>query len=158
KSNFWSDPLFPNRKVSLQSSDNARTLATASALQTRFTMQTVIFACFGEMNLDAVVYPSGNIPSGILTSPAEPTVNDRGLSWSGISSRGFPAITVPAGFTTLVYDRSATGVLLPPVAAALPVGIEFLALPFDEPMLFSIAGAFESATHHRRIPPEFGPL
>jgi hypothetical protein len=57
----------------LQSSDNARTLATASALQARFTMQTVIFACFGEMNLDAIVYPSGNIPPGILTSPAEPT-------------------------------------------------------------------------------------
>jgi Asp-tRNA(Asn)/Glu-tRNA(Gln) amidotransferase A subunit family amidase len=158
KSNFWTDPRFPNRRASLASTDTARTLATASALQTRFMVQTVVHQCFGEMNLDAVVYPSGNIPSGILTSPAEPTVNDRGLSWSGISSRGFPAITVPAGFTTLVYDRGANGALLPPVAAALPVGIEFLALPFDEPMLFSIAGAFESATHHRRVPPEFGPL
>src|SRR6185295_8869368 len=158
KSNFWSDPLFPNRKVSLQSSDNARTLATASALQTRFTMQTVIFACFGEMNLDAVVYPSGNIPSGILTSPAEPTVNDRGLSWSNISSRGFPAITVPAGFTTLVYDRGPTGALLPPIAAELPVGVEFLALPFDEPVLFSIAAAYEAAAPNRRVPPEFGPF
>ncbi len=157
-SNFWNDPGFPNRKSSLQSTDNARTLATASALQTRFALQTVIHACFGEMNLDAVVYPSGNIPPGILTSPAEPTVNDRGLSWSNMSSRGFPAITVPAGFTTLVYDRDANGQLLPPIAAALPVGIEFLALPFDEPMLFSIAGAYESATHNRRPPPEFGPL
>ncbi len=157
-SNFWIDPGFPNRKSSLQSTDAARTLATASALQTRFAMQTLVFQCFGELNLDAVVYPSGNIPPGILTSPAEPTVNDRGLSWSGISSRGFPAITVPAGFTTLVYDRDASGAMLPPIAAALPVGIEFLVLPFDEPLLFSIAGAYESATHNRKAPPEFGPL
>jgi amidase len=158
KSNFWNDPTFPNRKSSLQSTDSARTLATASALQTRFAVQTLVFQCFGEMNLDAVVYPSGNIPPGVLTSPAEPTVNDRGLSWSGISSRGFPAITVPAGFTTAVYDRDGNGNLLPPVAAELPVGIEFLALPFDEPLLFSIAGAYEAATHNRRVPPEFGPL
>jgi amidase len=158
KANFWIDPGFPNRKASLQSTDAARTLATASALQTRFTMQTVIFQCFAQMNLDAIVYPSGNIPPGILTSPAEPTVNDRGISWSGISSRGFPAMTVPAGFTTVVFDRSATGTLLPAIPAALPVGVEFLALPFDEPTLFSIAGAYEAATRNRRVPPEFGPL
>jgi amidase len=158
KANFWTDPVLANRKSSLESTDRARTLATASALQTRFTVQTVVHQCFAEKELDAVVYPSGNIPPGILTAPPEPTVNDRGLNWTTISSRGFPAMTVPAGFTTRVYDRGADGELLPAIPAELPVGIDFLALPFGEPTLFEIATAYEKATHHRAQPPEFGPL
>jgi len=158
KANFWTDPVLQNRKSSLESTDRARTLATASALQTRFAVQTVVYDCFASMQLDAVVYPSGNIPPGILTSPPEPTVNDRGLNWTTISSRGFPAMTVPAGYTTVVYDRDLDGQLLPAKPAVLPVGVDFLALPFNEATVFAIASAFESATHHRMQPPEFGPL
>jgi amidase len=44
------------------------------------------------------------------------------------------------------------------VPAALPVGIDFLARPFDEPMLFKIAAAYEAATKHRKPPVGFGPL
>ena len=77
---------------------------------------------------------------------------------------GFPAMTVPAGFTTQVFDRvrdaTAPGGtrLVGPVPAKLPVGIDFLAMPFGEPTLFKIASAYEAATHHRVSPPEFGPL
>jgi hypothetical protein len=40
-------------------------------------------------------------PPAILTAPQEPTVNDRSSGlWTYINSRGFPALTVPAGFTT----------------------------------------------------------
>ena len=160
KANFWTDPVLQNRKSSLQSTDRNRTLATASTQQTRFTVQTVVYQCFAEQDLDAVVYPSGNIPPGILTAPAEPTVNDRGLNWTTISSRGFAAMTVPAGFTTKVYDRGAGSPppLLPAKAAALPVGIDFLGLPFTEPTLFEIASAYEAASRHRAQPAEFGPL
>ena len=158
KANFWTDPVLQNRKSSLQSTDQSRTLSTASALQSRFTVQTVVFQCFAEKGLDAVVYPSGNIPPGILTAPAEPTINDRGLNWTTISSRGFAAMTVPAGFTTEVYDRGAGGVLLAPKHLALPVGIDFLGLPFTEPKLFEIASAYEQATRNRRPPAAFPPL
>lgn len=48
--------------------------------------------------------------------------------------------------------------LVGPVSASSPVGIDFLARPFDEALLFRIASAFEAATRHRRPPPEFGPL
>jgi Asp-tRNA(Asn)/Glu-tRNA(Gln) amidotransferase A subunit family amidase len=159
KANFWNDPVIPNRKAGLVTSDQANTLASASTLQTRFTLQTVVFQCFAQMALDAVVYPTGNIPPGILTAPEEPVVNDRspGL-WTYINSRGFPAMTVPAGFTTQVYDRGADGKLLPPKPAALPVGIDFLGLPFSEPTLLRIGAAYEGATDHRVPPPDFGPL
>ncbi len=77
---------------------------------------------------------------------------------------GFPAITVPAGFTAAVFNRvrdsSAPGGTrqVGPVPAKLPVGIDFLAMPFGEPTLLKIASAYEAATHHRTSPPEFGPL
>src|SRR5262249_44005457 len=78
--------------------------------------------------------------------------------WTQVNSRGFPAMTVPAGFTTKVYDRDANGNLLPAKAAQLPVGIDFLGKPFSEPMLVRIASAYEAATHHRVPPPDFGPI
>ena len=159
KANYWNDPVMPNRRSGLENTDSARTLATGSTLQTRFTLQTVVHQCFSEMDLDAVVYPTGNIPPAVLTAPQEPSVNDRGSGvWTFINSRGFPAMTVPAGFTTHVYDRGPDGELLPPKAAELPVGIDFLGLPFSEPMLFEIASAYEAATRHRAAPPDFGPL
>jgi amidase len=140
-------------------SDRDLTLNSAAALQNRFTTQTAVFQCFAQNRLDAVVYPTGNIPPSILTSPREPSKNDRGSGlWTNINSRGFPAMTVPAGFTTQVYDRAADGTLLPPIAAELPVGIDFLGLPFNEPKLFEIGAAYEAATHHRKPPPDFGPL
>jgi Asp-tRNA(Asn)/Glu-tRNA(Gln) amidotransferase A subunit family amidase len=159
KANFWNDPVIPNRRASLVSADRDRTLANASNLQTRFTLQTVVHQCFALMDLDAVVYPTGNVPPAIMTSPEEPTVNDRspGL-WTYINSRGFPAMTVPAGFTTKVYDRGPDSELLPAKAAALPVGIDFLGLPFSEATLFEIGSAYEAATRHRIPPPRFGPL
>jgi hypothetical protein len=39
-----------------------------------------------------------------------------------------------------------------------PLGIDFLAMPFGEPMLFRIASAYGRATRHRMSPLEFGPL
>jgi len=70
-------------------------------------------------------------------------------------------ITVPAGFTTSVWERVSDGSgtrLVGPVPAALPVGVDFIARPFDEVLLFRIASAYEAATRHRRPPADFGPL
>lgn len=78
--------------------------------------------------------------------------------------QGFPTMTVPAGFTTVVYDRvldpsSADGTRVASVTQAkLPAGIDFAGRPFDEPTLLKIASAYERATKHRTPPPDFGPL
>jgi len=55
---------------------------------------------------------------------------------------GFPALTVPAGFTE----------------EDLPVGLEFLGRPFEEGLLLGLGYAFEQATGHRRPPPTTPPL
>jgi Asp-tRNA(Asn)/Glu-tRNA(Gln) amidotransferase A subunit family amidase len=61
---------------------------------------------------------------------------------------GFPAITVPAGFSTPT-ESAPIGV---------PVGIEFLGPAFSEPQLFQIAYGFEQATHARKPPQSTPPL
>jgi Asp-tRNA(Asn)/Glu-tRNA(Gln) amidotransferase A subunit family amidase len=75
--------------------------------------------------------------------------------------QGFPVITVPAGFTTEVWDRVADGNstrLVGPIPARMPVGVDFIARPFDEAALFRIASAYEAATRHRAAPSDFGAL
>ena len=42
--------------------------------------------------------------------------------------------------------------------AKLPVGVDFVGRPFDEPLLLKIASAYEASTKHRVPPSEFGPL
>jgi Asp-tRNA(Asn)/Glu-tRNA(Gln) amidotransferase A subunit family amidase len=116
-----------------------------------------------EQRLDALVSPMSTVPPRKLTAPREPNANGRSpIGWSLIGQQGFPAITVPAGFTTEIWDRvrDANGgtQLVGPVQAKLPVGVDFIARPFDEAALFRIASAFETATRHRKPPPEFGPL
>lgn len=80
---------------------------------------------------DALIYPSVASPPNIL---------GRGLA-SGAGNRlspfsGFPAITVPAGFTE----------------DGLPVGLEFLGRAYDEPTLLKLTYAFEQGTGFRRPP------
>jgi amidase len=64
------------------------------------------------------------------------------------SLAGFPAISVPAGFST------------PTVSAPIgvPVGIEFLGPPFSEPQLLQIAYGFEQATCAGKPPQSTPPL
>ena len=110
-----------------------------------------------------VAASSAPVPPRKLTAPREPNANGRSpIGWSLIGQQGFPAITVPAGFTTEIWDRVRDGNgpprLAGPVKANLPVGVDFIARPFDEAMLFRIASAFEAATRHRKPPPDFGPV
>ena len=156
KQQYWTDPVIPRRNIA----SNNMTLATGSALQQRFALQTTLLQCFGKLGLDAIVYPTGSVHPQLITGPQEPTANGRsgGGIWTAINSRGFPAMTVPAGFTTIVYDRAEDGSLLPPIPKALPVGIDFLGRPFEEHTLFAIASAYEAYSRHRAPPPDFGPL
>jgi amidase len=163
KARFYEDPNFPDRKQARVASERATTFDTSARLQTRFALQNLLLQCMGEQRLDALVSPMSTVPPRKLTAPREPNANGRSpIGYSLIGQQGFPAITVPAGFTTEVWDRvrDADGGtrLAGPVKAGLPVGVDFIARPFDEALLFRIAAAFEAATHYRRPPPDFGPL
>jgi len=100
----------------------------------------LIFSVMADQRLDALVYatfdhPPAEIGSDDMTNPA--------LETTGVGSNrrlspilGFPAMSVPAGFTP----------------DGLPVGVEFMARPYAEPTLFKFAYAYEQATRHRRPP------
>jgi Asp-tRNA(Asn)/Glu-tRNA(Gln) amidotransferase A subunit family amidase len=163
KAKFYQDPNFPDRKQAREVAERANVLDTAVRLQGRFALQNILLQCMQEQKLDVLVSPMSTVPPRKLTSPREPAANGRApIGWSMFGQQGFPVITVPAGFTTAVWDRVREGNaetrLAGPVAARLPVGVDFIARPFDEPMLFRIASAYEAATKRRLPPPDFGPL
>jgi Asp-tRNA(Asn)/Glu-tRNA(Gln) amidotransferase A subunit family amidase len=160
KARFYQDPNFPDRRQGREQAERATVLDTSVRLQGRFALQTIVLQCMQEQRLDALVSPMSTVPPRKLTSPREPASNGRtAIGWSLIGQQGFPVITVPAGFTKNVWDRVADGKttrLVGPVPAALPVGVDFIARPFDEPLLFRIASAYEAATKHRKPPADFG--
>jgi amidase len=162
KATFYDDPNFPNRRAAREQAERATALDTSARMHTRFALQTLLVNCMEEQKLDALVAPMSTVPPRKLLSPREPASNGRTpIGWSMFGQQGFPVIDVPAGFTTAVWDRERAGNetrLVGPVAARLPVGVDFIARPFGEPMLFRIAAAYEAATKHRRPPEGFGPM
>jgi Asp-tRNA(Asn)/Glu-tRNA(Gln) amidotransferase A subunit family amidase len=182
KASFFTDVNYASQKSTLESSDKVTVLDLAERMQRRFAVQQIILQAYADLNLDAVVYPTSNVPPNKLGSPAEPPANGRNSVWSFLGQQGFPAMTVQAGFTTQVYDRirdpaapppapgwarpggsygPGTGeptIMVGPTPAKLPVGMDIVGRPFGEPTLIKIAAAFEKATHHRTPPPDFGPL
>jgi amidase len=94
-----------------------------------------------DNRLDAVVYP---LQKRLVVPLSELSQADRNGILAGVT--GFPAITVPAGFSEPT-DSAQLGV---------PVGMDILGRPFSEAKLLSLAYSFEQATHFRR-PPESAP-
>jgi Asp-tRNA(Asn)/Glu-tRNA(Gln) amidotransferase A subunit family amidase len=186
KSNFHQDPHWPDRRKGRENVEKPKEYDMAYRMMLRFATQQLMLQCMALQKLDAIVYPTSNLPPTILDAPGGPPVNGRSSSgvWTFIGAQGLPAITVPAGFTTEVYDLirdpkapktpdSAWGKgggggnrtqgddhtrLIGPVKAVLPVGMDIAGRPFDEPVLLKIAAAYTDATHERRPPPEFGAL
>jgi Asp-tRNA(Asn)/Glu-tRNA(Gln) amidotransferase A subunit family amidase len=88
-------------------------------------------------NLDALVYPHQKC----LVLPIGATFQkDRNGIVAALA--GFPAIELPAGFSTPTADA--------PIG--VPVGMEFLGRAWAEPELIKLAFGFEQATHLRKPP------
>jgi len=169
KSNFYQDIRpdagFIDRKGALEELNSSSTLDMANVFQDRFAYQQVVLQCMAQENLDALVSPAGNIPAYVLGAPIEPPLAGRTNSvWGLLGQHGFSTLSVPAGFTTHVFDRVRDATardgtrLAGPIPAKLPLGIMFFGRPFSEPTLFRIASAYEAATKHRIPPPDFGPV
>ncbi len=115
-------------------------------LTARERLRQSVLTTMADHNLDALVYATFDhqttiITSDVLTNPDTQDQyalgNNRYLS----PVIGFPALTVPAGFTS---DN-------------LPIGLEFLGRPFTEATLLQFGYAYEQGTH-RRQPPTTTPV
>jgi Asp-tRNA(Asn)/Glu-tRNA(Gln) amidotransferase A subunit family amidase len=169
QANFFSDPDGEDdKRASLTNTNRPRTYETALRLQRRFAVQQIVLVAMAEHGLDALVYPTSLIHPRPIDAPRDPSINGIGNygTWTFIPAQGLPAITVPAGYTTEVYDRAPDPAkpgaygsgFVGPVPAMLPIGVDFLGRPFSEPVLLKIAAAYEKATKHRKAPPLFGPV
>jgi len=105
----------------------------------RAALRTALLRMMDSLRLDAVAYPTWSNPPRLIGD-----LNTPGGDNSQVFSpaTGFPAITVPMGYTRLV----------------LPAGLQLLARPFAEGTLFRLAYAFEQGTRHRRPPHTVPPL
>jgi amidase len=114
----------------------------AQRLDGRENLQRLVSGIMAQHNLDALVYPSVQIPAptikdvvGTRFDNSFPTNTDIG------SQLKFPAISVPIGFTD---SASAHG--------DLPVGLELLGLPYHDQLLLELAFGVEQQTMARRAP------
>lgn len=119
----------------------------AQYLVSRAKLRTSFMKAMAELNLDAVVHATFDHPPSLIALDAEtnPSPEDHyGLGDNRALSPvlGFPALTVPAGFTP----------------QGLPVGLEFLGRAFTEEMLLRFGYAYEQATGHRSPPSTAPPL
>ena len=144
-----SDLLTPARRNgmlgSLNRSIEREELLYLRSLSTRERLRQVILKIMADSNLDALVYPTfSHKPALLPESVLETTLDSRTSGTNRVlsSATGFPALTVPAGFTP---DQ-------------LPVGIDILGRPFAEALLFKLGYAYEQGTQHRRPPPFTPPL
>ena len=99
-------------------------------LAARETLGKAITTVMDASRLDAIVYPT-------VRRIAPPIGGGQPGSNAALSANtGFPAISVPAGFTS----------------GGFPVGVELLGRSFAEPTLLALAFDYEQATRHRRPP------
>jgi Asp-tRNA(Asn)/Glu-tRNA(Gln) amidotransferase A subunit family amidase len=130
-------PSIQTRLESAQAADDVpgQTAGCQRRDEYRDTLRAAVLKLMDGAQLDALVYPTWSNPPRLIGDLNTPG-GDNSQLFS--PSTGFPAITVPMGFT-----RGGT----------LPAGLQLFGRPWSEPTLLKLAYAYEQATHHRRPPP-----
>lgn len=96
-----------------------------------------LFGHMAAQKLDALIYPLQRCLVAPINGSGQPERN-------GIlaSLTGFPALNVPAGFSSPTADAP----------LGIPIGLDIMTRPFDEPLLLGLGYAFEQLTKFRRPP------
>jgi Asp-tRNA(Asn)/Glu-tRNA(Gln) amidotransferase A subunit family amidase len=128
----------PSIQVRLESAQAADDVPGASAgcrsrEQFREKLRAGVLKLMETSQLDALLYPTWSNPPRLIGDLNTPGGDNSQLF---APSTGFPAITVPMGFTR----------------GALPAGLQIFGRPWSEATLLRLAYAYEQATHHRRPP------
>ncbi len=116
-------------------------------LQAAESLRRTVLSLMAERRLDALVYATADhapsiVPADLMTNAAAAGDTRVGSNRSLAPVLGFPAVSVPAGFTP----------------DGLPVGLEIMGRAFDDAKILGYAFAHEQATRHRRPPQSTPPL
>jgi amidase len=165
-SKFFSDA----RRAAMEnweSKTNIQSPGITEGLKMRYVLNLVINKVMKENNLDALVKPDrATTPPPKIGGASDPTPS----SFNPTPISGIPHIVIPAGFNEIVYEpefvlsannteyESVTGTVQSLLPHPMPFSIAFYSGQGEEPTLLKVASAYESATHHRTPPPDFGPL
>ena len=135
--------MAPSRALTLMSAVGKSTddIGYLQVLRVQEETRQLVLALMADQKLDALMYATFDHQPGVIADDVmTKTVVD---DFAGIGNNrrlspviGFPALAVPAGFTT----------------DGIPVGIEFMARPFAETTLLKIAFSYEQGTGHRKPP------
>jgi amidase len=106
----------------------------------RGKLRAAVLKLMTDQRLDALIYPTWSNPPRLIGDLNTPGGDNNQFF---APSTGFPAITVPMGYT-----RGDT----------LPAGLQFFGRPWEEPTLLRLAYSYEQHTHHRRPPVATPPL
>jgi Asp-tRNA(Asn)/Glu-tRNA(Gln) amidotransferase A subunit family amidase len=107
-----------------------------AALAKREQSRQMILEVMNQRGIDAFVYPT------LRRKSAPIGLGQPGSNCQLSATTGFPALSMPAGFTP----------------DGLPVGMDLLGTPWSEPMLLKVAFAYERLVAPRRAPKTVPPL
>ena len=103
------------------------------SLENRERFRESVRAAMKDHDLDALVFPTWANPPRLIGDLNSPHGDN---SQQIAPHTGFPAITVPMGYTR----------------SGLPLGLQLVGKQFDEATLIKLAYSYEQATHHRTPP------
>ncbi len=98
----------------------------------REELRQEVLAVMDSQDYDALIFPTWNNPPRLIGDMSSPSGNNSGITAPPL---GFPAITVPMGYT---------------VNDTLPAGLQFLGRAYNEQTLIELAYSYEQATNFRR--------
>jgi Asp-tRNA(Asn)/Glu-tRNA(Gln) amidotransferase A subunit family amidase len=99
-------------------------------------LRVLILQIMADHRLDALIYATYD------HAPTEVPISTPGTNRVLSPALGFPALALPGGF----------------FEDGLPIGVEFLARPYDEGLLLKAGYDYEQTTKHRHPPPLTPPL
>lgn len=132
-------PSIHKRLADAQAVEGSYEEVCREAQETASRLRDAVSAAFDAYDVDAMVYPTWSNPPRLLGDLNTPHGDN---SQRPSPPTGFPAVTVPMGFSYGKY----------------PAGLQFMGRAWAEPTLFKLAFAYEQKTHHRRPPESTPPL
>jgi amidase len=171
--NFKSDQEQVQGENAVATTDARPNRGAVNYLEMQTVMRMIILKVMRENKIDVFVNPEQTLPPYLLGGAPEPDVNGRSSnSCCQILTAliGGPEADVPAGFVTTVYNPKyvlsadkmeyipVTGDVESKLAHPMPISMMFWSGPGSDADVIKVASAYESATHHRVPPPEFGPV